>query len=334
VERSGNLEVVGNQLRASTTVLSLATISNLSVSNVDLSLDVNLIAGTGQRNFALVARYAGPGNQNMYFARIARREGLFFAEIVRDLAGVRTTLTSTQVLQPSGTMRFQVVGSSLVLFYDGQLVGNAIDSAIAGPGLFGVQGINAVADNFSAVQPVIPAPQNAALPYSDAFNGSDGTSIGATWTERLGDFVRNAGRVTANTAALSLATLNGVNLLNSVQRLDVDLTAGTGQRNMGLVARYSGAGDQNFYLARIARREGLFFAEIVRDVNGVRTTLSSTQIAPSAGTLRFDVIGSALTIRFNGVVVGTATDTAIAAAGAVGIRGINSSADNYNALSA
>ena len=72
------------------------------------------------------------------FARLANRQNLpgggFWVEIVKNVNGVATVLSRRQVALGIGTMRFEVKGGSLKLFYNDELVGNVTDTSMTGPG--------------------------------------------------------------------------------------------------------------------------------------------------------------------------------------------------------
>ena len=94
-------------------------------------------------------------------------------------------------------------------------------------------------------------------------------------------------------------------LADAVQEIFVDVSGtvlGPDSRstsNFGLVARYDTATD-NTYFARIANRDGLVVAEIVKRIGGQKTVLSGFDTGlPSSGTVRFEVIGSSLKLFFN-----------------------------------
>lgn len=154
-----------------------------------------------------------------------------------------------------------------------------------------------------------------ALPFSDEFNAAG--ALGTNWTLRIGGFDVAAGSAASIGTGASIATLRGTAVKNSVQRALVSL--GTG-RSVGLVARYSGPGDQSMYLAQLTRVQTGFMVQIFRHTGGRWTLLSAGRVYASRGWLRFDVIGGQLTARFNGRVVATAFDGTIAAAGSVGMR--------------
>ena len=83
------------------------------------------------------------------------------------------------------------------------------------------------------------------------------------------------------TAPANIATLNGVSAADVSLQEDINLGAG---ENAGLVARYGGIGDKNYYLAEIIGIGAGFQAQIVKNINGTPTVLASAVINSSAMT--------------------------------------------------
>jgi len=169
--------------------------------------------------------------------------------------------------------------------------------------------------------PTVVVSTGVSLPFREEFDAAG--ALRSDWTLRIGGFdVANGSAASVGTGA-SIATLRGTAVANSVQRSLVSL--GTG-RSVGLVARYSGPGDQSMYLAQLTRVQTGFMVQIFRHAAGRWTLLSSGRVYASRGWLRFDVVGGQLTARFNGRVVAAAVDGTIAAAGSVGMRAVGAGA--------
>src|SRR5208283_191149 len=111
---------------------------------------------------------------------------------------------------------------------------------------------------------------------------------------------------------------------------DVNLAA-LGVSKAGLVARYTGSGDNDMYLGELVGTNGTYAAVIYRNVGGTWTQLASSAVATGAGTLGFQVFGNSLKLFLNGVLVTSALDSAIQGPGLVGIRAITASIDNFSA---
>jgi hypothetical protein len=141
----------------------------------------------------------------------------------------------------------------------------------------------------------------------------------ASWVQAVGRIA-----VTANTA-ISTSVGNAVMVLRGVSAADVHLRATVATRAVvgqavGLVARYGGPGDTNMYLGRLVKRPAGFAAEIWRNVGGVWQLLAARAAPRGGGLLGFDVVGSSLTLSFNGRTLLQVRDTAITRPGSVGVR--------------
>ncbi len=122
------------------------------------------------------------------------------------------------------------------------------------------------------------------LPFSDNFNSPpNSVFVGSGWNTNLGTVSRVNGLVQATSAAsANIVTLNGLSQSNVALQADVSVGGASGQY-AGLLARYSGAGDTNFYWAGIYNNGSGYVALLDKNVGGVWTTLSAVGI-PSAVT--------------------------------------------------
>jgi hypothetical protein len=318
--RSGNYDIHDN-VAAVQTALGIATLNKVSLADVSVEGYVTLGGGLTQVE-GLVARYAGPGDTNMYWAGLHGVEGDFTAEIWRMSGGVWTMLARQAVDAGEGLMRFDLVGPSLKLFMNDKLVAFTTDSVISAPGLIGFRGsFDTTVDNFSysALTAV-----NASMPFRDFFYLSDGSQLSAFWSEKMGNMVVQGYRATNNVPGTSLAVLNGVSESDVSVAAWFDLTAPTASYG-GLLARYNTATFTGYH-ADVTRSGGLNTFSIYRMVNGGFTLLAQAKLAGDAtGTLRLEVVGSSLKLFFrdgsNGDrLVAFARDTVVTAAGTVGLR--------------
>lgn len=324
IEWTGNLLVSGNRMQGQTGVSSIATIDEVLVSNVSLQANVDVTEpGTSA---GLIARYNGPNETNFYMAHLAQRGAAYRVEIWRNLGGNWSMLGSQDVNAASGLLRFDATGTTLTAYFNGQTAVSLEDSAITGAGYAGVRvWSNASIDNFVAAQPSTPS---TTLPFQDSFPTAG--TLSSNWLARLGSINVAGGKATGVTGASSVATLSGVSVSNSDTQIDVDVTASGS--SAGLLARYSGPGESNFYMAQWVNRGTFYRVEIWRNVGGTWSLLSSQNVATGIGTMRFTVIGSTLTAYANGQIATRVNDNSLTAAGAVGIRLYSgSSIDNYSA---
>lgn len=127
---------------------SVATLNTAPAANVTVQADVD-VAIAGQAA-GLVARASKVRDTNLYFARLINNGSSVVAQIWRSVNGTKKLLAGQTVTVAAGTLRFEVVGSSLKLFLKDQLVASAIDSALRS-GRVGILGTSAASlDNFSA----------------------------------------------------------------------------------------------------------------------------------------------------------------------------------------
>jgi hypothetical protein len=144
------LRVVSNQARG-TTALSLATVAGVRLADVTVSADVTVPRVNGGLA-GLVARYSGPGSNNMYLGGILFSGGVYRAVILRNLRGAWTVLGISGSLggaNVSRNVRFQVVGTTLQLFVGGTLEVGVTDAALSSGGVGLRTTANGTFDNFS-----------------------------------------------------------------------------------------------------------------------------------------------------------------------------------------
>jgi hypothetical protein len=161
---------------------------------------------------------------------------------------------------------------------------------------------------------------------SDAAGNPVATPIG-------GLVVSHPDPVAIGTSTLNLATVPGVSVADVAVQADVTLPL-TGSGEADVLARYAGAAtgspDQNYYEASIVASNGTFTAQLSKNVNGTVTVLTSTALTGNntgtllsngLATLKLVVSGNSLSLSIDGTQFLSATDGALTAAGAVGMRG-------------
>ena len=170
------------------------------------------------------------------------------------------------------------------------------------------------------------------LPFSDTFTRPNGPLTSPAWTTRAGGFVTSGGVAVANSTGMSLLTLRGATATNVSVRAVVNATTGL---STGLAARVSADG-RSMYMTQVVRSGSRFVAQVWRELNGRWQVLRSVALGSGSGTLRFDVVGSQLSVFFNGRLIVSLRDTAIAAAGGIGMRadGRGGRIDNFVATRA
>jgi hypothetical protein len=131
--------------------LGVAVKQGPSVADVDLTADVQLLGDEQFRHGGLVARYSGPGDENMYLGMLIHNGEARRAEIWRNIDGEWEILRGKRIRKTSGRLRFQVEGTSLVLSLNGHRVVKVRDSGITGPGKLGVRGADAAFEGFQVI---------------------------------------------------------------------------------------------------------------------------------------------------------------------------------------
>jgi hypothetical protein len=122
------------------------------VAKVTVQADVT---ATGSGQFAaLVARYSGPGDQNMYMGALVDTGSDFEVQLWRNVGGTWTRLGVHVVGSGSGHLSLVVSGTTLTLFFGGTQELNLSDSLLSGAGSVGMRAsAGATLDNFSATSP-------------------------------------------------------------------------------------------------------------------------------------------------------------------------------------
>jgi hypothetical protein len=322
----GSFTTVGLTETAGAAAANLAVYNSSVQGNASVSVTVSNIGLN--KTAALVARYGGTGNANMYLAGIQNLANKFYAVIQKNVAGVLTTLFKSAALTPtqfsgSGTITFEAVGPSLRLFLNTALVGATIDASFT-KGSVGISG--GAGTKFSGFSAGAINLQTATLPFSDTFADTSDGQLSTVWADQLGDFTvanNQAKAVGADTGVVAtrpgsnLAILNGPSVANESESVTIGPLAPGGFA--ALVARYQN--NANMYYAGVRNVGGVFTAEIWKMVGGVATRIKFAKLSSfSGGLIQFTLTGTSLNL-----VVGTTTvsvtDTSIKIAGRVGFRG-------------
>jgi hypothetical protein len=334
--RIGNLAVASNVVVSRFNNVSIMALNGVSTRDSSGQAFVNIVNGT---SVALVARYTGAGDARMYCAGLVRSGFNFFGRIWVNNGTGWKILASGLSPGGSGILRFDVAGSALTLFLNGRQIAAASNKAITGPGTMGIRfvGPGAVADNYSAIALTPPTPTATTSPFSDAFIQPNSPFLGSNWVQVYGNMAISNDTVLSRINAASLATLYGVNVKDSSSQVTVrDSTTqavvniGSGM-SAGLAARFRGTVDHCMYWAGLEKVGDAYFGRIWVN-SGIRwTLLASAPVAGGSGRIRFDCIGSELTLYLNDVKIVSVHDTTLPGPGAVGLRlaGAGTTVDSY-----
>ena len=334
--RIGNLAMTNNVAVSRFNNVSIMALNGVSTRDSSGQAFVNIVNGT---SVALVARYTGAGDARMYCAGLVRSGFSFFGRIWVNNGTGWTILASGLSPGGSGILRFDVAGSALTLFLNGRQIAAASNKAITGPGTMGIRfvGPGAVADNYSAIALTPPTPTVTTSPFRDDFIQPNSPFLGSNWVQVYGNTAISDTTVLSRIDAPSLATLYGVNVKDSSAQVTVrDSTSqavvniGSGM-SVGLAARFKGTVDHCMYWAGLEKVGDAYFGRIWVN-SGIRwKLLASTPVAVGSGRIRFDCIGSSLTLYLNGAKLLSVRDTTLPGPGAVGLRlaGAGTTVDSY-----
>jgi subtilisin family serine protease len=335
-KRIGNLATTNNVVVSRFNNVSIMAVNGVSTRDSSAQAFVNIVNGTAVN---LVARYTGAGDNRMYAAGLVRSGFNFFGRIWMNTGTRWVILSSSLAPGGSGILRFDVTGSALTLFLNGRQLTAASNKAITGPGALGIRfvGPGSVADTYQAIALTPPTPTPTTSPFVDTFIQADSPFLGSNWVQVYGNTSISNDQVISRIRAPSLATLYGVSVTNSSSQVTVrDATlqavvnVGSGT-SAALAARFRGTVDHCMYAAGLQRVGDAYFGRIWVNSGSRWKVLASVPVPGGSGRIRFDCIGSALSLYLNGVKIAAVRDTTLPGPGAVGLRltGAGSTVDSY-----
>jgi len=294
-----------------------ATVAGVSLTDVAVEARI-VLGGAATTSVGVVARHRGGASPSFIWGGIERRGEALYATIGRTVSGVWRGLVSAPIQSGAALVRLEVLGDSLKLFVDGTRVAAVHDGAVAGAGGVGMGGAReGTFDDFAFDRLDRGL---ARIPFRDPFLDSSGAPLGRSWVERSGDFVVDGHR-SVGMGSVNLATLNGPSVADAALTARV-LVATDGQQ-AGMAVRVGPAGKQ-MYWGGVVNRGGVLSAEIWHVNGGTIRRLSALRLpsaAPDADhEVRLDATGALLSLAVDGAPVVSARDTAIRAAGSVGMR--------------
>jgi hypothetical protein len=165
------------------------------------------------------------------------------------------------------------------------------------------------------------------LPFSDNFDRPNAATLGGNWINEVGAFAVDNNQAVATG---SLATLNGLFVTNSISQVQLTLSPTTSNR-AGLVTRYTGAGNANYYWAVIEGKGSTYYARIYLSIGGKLTLLTPNAkpltLADGAsktgfsGVLGLEAYGSSLKFFVNGNLKAFTNNASLVGDGSIGLQG-------------
>jgi hypothetical protein len=307
---------------AAVTAADKALATLVEADRADVSVSGRLrIENTVGAFAGFTARVAGnitaAGQDTRYWGGLRRKDGGHVALIRRSINGFWETLSQQPVVGGSGLVRFDVVGDSLKLFLDGELVGFVRDRAITAAGAVGIRSTAQTAiEDWTAAEVLLPT---ATLPFRDDFSLSNGSQLDRFWDARSGNFTVQGYRLVAANP-VNTVTLRAALATDASIRMTLEVpTPGT---HAGVLAR--GVPQRNtFYWGGLVHREGGIKAEIWRILDGQITVLAGTSLTTSPThhhRVLFAVSGSSLNLSVDDTPIANATDALLSAPGLFGMR--------------
>ncbi|MBX3414754.1 MAG: hypothetical protein KF708_18850 [Pirellulales bacterium] len=331
VETDGDLGMTNGKMVLYQNTESTAVLNGLTAADVTVSGNVDLSDAEAGRSVGFIIRSQGPDDTNAYWGIFYKSDSGYAIQIYKNIGGATTPLRSISVGSiSSGNLRFEVYGSTLNLYFENFLVTTVIDTSLTVAGRVGVRQTGGKLDNFAAIVATPLPSSNAVLPFGDSFDRAPGGFLGPFWTEHTGDAGINNDVMTQFANDTAIATVNGIFEENVSIAANINVSTTPAQYSTGLIARYTGPGDSDFYMARLFHSDaGSFAAQIWKNVGGVYTPLRSVTVASGQGDLRFNVVGNQLSLYFNNQLVTGVIDNSITAPGGVGVRLAGGSLDNF-----
>lgn len=162
------------------------------------------------------------------------------------------------------------------------------------------------------------------LANTDTFSTNTIANYTVTKDSGTPNWVVTGGAMNASTAlgTQSCCTVNGFSAANASAECVIG-----GAGDAGLVVRFQ---DQNnFYLMALSATQ----IKLFKRVAGTFTQLGSTVTYGGSGTVRLTANGTTISVSLNGVVQIAVTDSAISAAGKVGMRSNANGGDFFDSFS-
>jgi hypothetical protein len=274
-----------------------------SPANVSLSIDFNLAAtptGPNGRYAGLLARIQDPSDFYAAFVYYDSTTSTNLVGVGYQLPGPFNSFVSTvqiPVTATSGTLRFDLYGTSLQVYVNGVLEISTTDShfTTAGGIGFGDAYIGGTKfNNFVATSLEAPT-----IPFTDSFTRANASTLGDPYSVNTGSFSISSNRAAAAASLASTATLYGTALSTLDESVLVN-TAGSGLFGGGLLARWNATTNSGYMAVLTSTGQAEILAVQNLGTPSQNITSLGSAAAASSGSLEFKLTGTTLQLFFNG----------------------------------
>lgn len=133
--------------------LAIASVLGRSAKDLSLSIDVMNLPVNGC--VGLIARHNPVRDKDYYEAKMCQYNGSAVVGLAKNLGGQLIYIASASVSSGVGTLRFTLMGSTLMVFRNGVKLIQKLDSTFIGAGRFGIKAnmIDTKVRNFDATAP-------------------------------------------------------------------------------------------------------------------------------------------------------------------------------------
>jgi hypothetical protein len=294
---------------------NVATLFGVSAADTDVQTNLLAVAGGSA---GLVSRFdASTGSY--YWGGLVSHGTYYTAEIHKVLGGNSFTLTTPKLLGSAlGSLRLETVGTSLKLFVNGKLVAYVNDRSLR-HGSVGLAGSTGSAFGSFVANSVVVTVPSLSPSFTDVFAAAADGQLSNAWAAAQGSFSTDSGVLTGQAPA-NLAVLNGIAAKDVSLQASLLAAPATAGAMAGLVARYNVA-TGNLYWGGLKYHDGAYYAEIWKRLSGGWYRLTSQRLDKNpAHSLQFDVsTANGQQLYVDGVLVGSAHDGTLTAAGTVGL---------------
>jgi glycosyltransferase involved in cell wall biosynthesis len=147
----GQMRAIHGALRTSLKSLSLAYLEGVVERDVCVSAHLD-VSHASTRYVGLLARYQGPGDTGGYLGMLNHQHPNVSVDLWKNVGGGWELLATAPVAQQAGVLSLQVRGSTLCLFFEGELYLRVEDDDITGAGSVGIRSFGGRVRDFRAAR--------------------------------------------------------------------------------------------------------------------------------------------------------------------------------------